>query len=489
MSSTGTILGLAWRSLLNRKGTALVTVFAIAVSVALLIGVERIRGEARTSFANTISGTDLIVGARSGPINLLLYSVFRIGNATNNISWESYERWASNPQVQWTIPLSLGDSHRGYRVLGTTGAYFEHYRFARDRGLEFSAGKPFEAELDAVVGADVARELGYSVGDEIVVSHGIGATSFVHHDDKPFTVTGILAKTGTPVDRTVHVSLAGIDAMHEGWPDAGTGGAAVPPAMGARVPAPAKPLPSVAEDDHDHDDEHDHEGADHDHDGDHDHEGADHDHDDEYDHAAADHDHDDEHDHEGADHDHEAGAITAFLVGLNSRIATLQVQRNINEDENEALMAIIPGVALQELWGLVGIVETALLAVSAFVVLAGLLGMLSALLTSLNERRREMAILRAVGARPWHVLALLVLEAGLLAFSGAALGVLAVYGLIWGLSPVAETAFGVFIGAAAPGLFDALIVGAVTAAGLLIGLIPAWRAYRNTLIDGLQIRV
>ena len=237
MTAGGTILGLAWRSLLNRKGTALVTVFAIAVSVALLIGVERIRGEARTSFANTISGTDLIVGARSGPINLLLYSVFRIGNATNNISWESYERWASNPQVSWTIPLSLGDSHRGFRVLGTTGAYFEHYRFARDRGLSFAAGGPFESELDAVVGADVARELGYAVGDEIVVSHGIGATSFVHHDDKPFTVTGILAKTGTPVDRTVHVSLAGIDAMHEGWPDAG--GAAGGPMVGARLPSAA----------------------------------------------------------------------------------------------------------------------------------------------------------------------------------------------------------------------------------------------------------
>jgi hypothetical protein len=101
--------------------------------------------------------------------------------------------------VVWIVPLSLGDAHRGFRVLGTTTDYFEHYMYRRDRGLEFAAGARFSDLFDAVLGADVARDLGYRLGDEIVISHGIGRVSFQHHEDKPFRVAGILHKTGTPV--------------------------------------------------------------------------------------------------------------------------------------------------------------------------------------------------------------------------------------------------------------------------------------------------
>ncbi|MDX1540865.1 MAG: ABC transporter permease, partial [Geminicoccaceae bacterium] len=129
---------IAWRSLLNRRLTALLTMLAIAISVMLVLGVEKVRNGARTSFANTIAGTDLIVGARAGDVQLLLYSVFRIGNATNNITWQSYQDIAARPEVAWIVPLSLGDSHKGFRVLGTTTDYFEHYRFRGDRGLSFA---------------------------------------------------------------------------------------------------------------------------------------------------------------------------------------------------------------------------------------------------------------------------------------------------------------------------------------------------------------
>ena len=221
----GTVLvGLAVKSVLNRRLTAGLTVLSVAVSVALLVGVDRIRTEARDGFANTISGADLIVGARGGPLNLLLYSVFRIGDATSGISWDSYEAIAERPEVAWTIPLSLGDSHRGYRVLGTTDAYLEHYRHGRDQRLELLAGTGLSGIRDAVLGAEVADRLGYAVGDSIVVSHGIGDISFEHHDEMPFTVTGILAPTGTPVDRTVHVTLAGIEAIHDDSAHAGDNG-------------------------------------------------------------------------------------------------------------------------------------------------------------------------------------------------------------------------------------------------------------------------
>src|SRR6202008_2799286 len=137
------ILRLALKSLLNRWVTALLTVSTIAASVVLLLGVEEVRTGARQSFADTIAGTDLIVGARSGNLNLLLYAVFRIGNATNNITWPSYQEIAARPEIAWAVPLSLGDSHRGFRVLGTTPEYFARYKFRQTQGLSFAAGKPF----------------------------------------------------------------------------------------------------------------------------------------------------------------------------------------------------------------------------------------------------------------------------------------------------------------------------------------------------------
>lgn len=417
------ILSLAWKSLLNRRGTALLTLIAITLSVTLLIGVERLRNEARASFANTISGTDLIVGARSGAVQLLLYSVFRIGNPTNNLSWESYQDIAAHPRVAWTAPLSLGDSHRGYRVLGTTPAYFEHYRYAGDRHLALAAGTRSSDLYDAVLGAEVAEALGYGLGNSIVIAHGAADVRFARHQDKPFQVVGILARTGTPVDRAVHVSLEAIEAIHAGW----EGGAPVP---GLSLSAEqARALDLTPE------------------------------------------------------------AITAVLVGLKSRIATFQVQRFVNDYPAEPLTAILPGVALSELWGLISIAENALLVVSAFVVVVGLFGMLTAILTSLNERRREMAVLRSVGARPGHVFALIMGEAGFQTLLGAALGVALLYGLLLAAQPLVEARLGLFIAVGAPSGRELALLAAVILAGFLVGSIPGWRAYRLSLADGLSLRL
>jgi putative ABC transport system permease protein len=416
------ILRLALASLANRWATALLTVLAIAVSVALLLGVEKIRHGARASFADTISGTDLIVGARTGDVQLLLYSVFRIGNATANITWKSYQDIAARPEVAWIVPLSLGDSHRGFRVLGTTRGYFEHYRYRRGQALAFAAGRPFEDLFDAVLGADVAEALGYRLGDPMVVAHGLGRTSFAQHDDKPFRVAGILAKTGTPVDRTVHVSMEAIEAIHVDWQS----GARRP---GAGVSAAAVRRVTLA-----------------------------------------------------------PRAATAALVGLKSKLATFKLQRFVNEYPEEALVAILPGAALQELWGLVGVAETALGAVSVMVVATALLGMVTTVLATLNERRREMAILRSVGARPAHVLGLLLAEAGTLALAGATLGVALLHAALVVLRPVIDARFGLYLelGPARAGEVTAL--AAIVAAGVLAGLLPAWRAYRLSVADGMTVR-
>ena len=416
------ILSLSYKSLRNRWGTAALSVVAIAVSVALLLGVERIRVDARTSFANTISGVDLIVGARSGTIQLLLYSVFRIGNATNNIAWRSYNEIAAHPQVAWTIPLSLGDSHRGYRVLGTTKDYFAHYRFGARQSLVFASGEPFDDVFDAVLGAEVAEKLGYNLGDPMVVSHGLGEAGISRHADKPFRVSGILVRTGTPVDRTVHVSLAGIEAMHIDW------------RYGAPVPGRRIPADTVRE------------------------------------------------------MDLRPKSITAFMVGLKSRLAVFTLQRRINEFRAEPLLAILPGVALQELWDLMATAETALAIISAFVVVTGLFGMLTMLLAGLNERRREMAILRSVGARPAHIFALFVAEAALLTVLGVLIGLALLYTLLLVGRPLINAHFGLFISIGLPSVRDLVVLGLVVIAGIVAGAIPAYQAYRRSLADGMMVR-
>ncbi len=416
------ILSLSAKSLLNRRATAALTIFTIAISVALVLGVEKVRTEAKASFANTISGTDLIVGARSGSTQLLLYSVFRIGNATNNVSWRSYQKIADHPEVAWTIPMSLGDSHRGFRVLGTTQAYFEHYRFGGKRQLALEQGERFDDLFDAVLGADVARTLGYQLDDPIVVAHGLGREGFSQHDDKPFRVAGILAKTGTPVDRTVHVSLEAIEAIHIDW------------RSGSKVPGLTVSADEVRE------------------------------------------------------MELRPTQITAFLVGLNSRLGAFRVQRFVNEYRGEPLLAILPGVALAELWALMGTAETALAAISICVVAAGLLGMATMLLAGLSERRREMAILRSVGARPAHVAGMLVAESVFLTAAGIVVGVILAYGALLIAQPIVDARFGLFLSISAPSSRDLTVLAAILVAGAIAGLIPAIQAYRRSLADGLVVR-
>ena len=184
------ILRLAFGSLVARALTVGMTILAIALSVALFLGVEKVRTGAKASFADTISGTDLIIGARSGSVQLLLYSVFRIGNATNNMTWESYQDISSRPQIDWIVPISLGDSHRQFRVMGTTPAFFERYKYRSDQSLAVRDGAIMSDIFDTVIGADVATTLGYEVGDPIVVAHGLA--SFSEHENQPFRISGIL---------------------------------------------------------------------------------------------------------------------------------------------------------------------------------------------------------------------------------------------------------------------------------------------------------
>ena len=415
------ILRLALASLAARALTVGMTIIAIALSVALFLGVEKVRTGAKASFADTISGTDLIVGARSGSVQLLLYSVFRIGTATNNLTWKSYQDIAARTEVDWIVPISLGDSHRQFRVMGTTPAFFDHYKYRSGKSLAMGDGAIISDLFDAVIGADVATTLGYNIGDPIVVAHGLA--SFIEHEDQPFRVSGILEKTGTPVDRTVIVSVQAIEAIHVDWQ------------TGVQRPGKATPADVIRK------------------------------------------------------MELEPQAITAALVGVKSRLRVFGLQRFINEYTQEPLLAILPGVALQELWQIVGIAETALIGVSIMVVVTALIGMMATIFSSLNERRREMAIFRAMGARPRVVLGLLVLEAVLMAALGAILGLALLYvGLFVG-QPLIDRAFGLWLPIEAPTLRELWAMFGVIVAGAIVSIVPAMKAYRMSLADGMMVRI
>jgi putative ABC transport system permease protein len=415
------ILRLALGSLIARATTVGMTILAIALSVALFLGVEKVRTGAKASFADTISGTDLIVGARSGSVQLLLYSVFRIGNATNNLTWSSYKDVASRPEIAWIVPISLGDSHKQFRVMGTTPEFFNRYKYRSGQSIEFADGKNMSDLFDTVIGADVATTLNYSVGDPIVVAHGLA--SFTDHKDQPFKISGILSKTGTPVDRTVIVGLRAIEAIHVDWQE------------GAQVQGKTTPIDVIRK------------------------------------------------------MKLQPKAVTAALVGIENRLQVFGLQRAINTYNKEPLLAILPGVALQELWQIIGIAEVALIGVSAMVVITALIGMMAMIFSSLNERRREMAIFRAMGARPRIILGMLILEAAMIATIGAILGLALMYFGLYIAQPIIDAKFGLWLPSKAPTLNEFLVLAVVIIASIVVSLLPALRAYRLSLADGMLVRI
>ena len=394
------LIRLATKSLLDRKSSVILSCIAMTISIFVLLGVEHIRKESKESFSSTISGTDLIVGARSGRLNLLLYSVFRMGSPVNNISWRSYQDIAADPNIAWSIPISLGDSHKGFRVLGTNTDYFKHFKYGKKQALSFAHGAEFNGVYDVVLGAEVAANLNYKIGDPVVLSHGIAETSFEVHDKYPFVITGILAPTGTPVDQTVHVKLEGIEAIHQDGSQQGN-------------------------------------------------------------------------------RDLSPDSITAFMVGLKSRIATFNVQRDINEMQSEALMAILPGVALSELWRMMSALESTLRLISSMVFVAALLGLAAMMASSIRERKNETYLLRIIGAPPSFLFVLFQIEALLVSLTSIIAGSTLLFLSLAITQKTISSKFGLHLGTN-PFSYNSLAIGAsIILATLLVASLPAFQAYRQ----------
>lgn len=407
------LLRVAWKNLLYRRLTTALTVVAIAAGVALLFAIERVRSGARESFAATVAGVDLIVGARGSPINLLLYSVFHLGDAVNNLSSATWQELADHSAVKVAIPLAMGDSWHGHRVVGTTTDYFTNYRYGDQRRLVFSQGRAFENLFDVVVGHAVAQRLQQGLGERLVLAHGVSETSFsVSHEDMPFKVTGILARTHTPTDRALFVSLPAITALH------------LDDEQRQALPA-TLPLP----------------------------------------------------------------ALTALWLKLQDKFTILALQREFNTYRREALTAIIPGVSLQQLWQTLGLAERIFLLLSFLVFGISLLGMTVALLIGLETRRQEMAVLRSIGASPRFIFAVLIVEALLISLAGIVAGVALSYMGLYACEPLLVAKFGLTTGLFIPAVTELWFLLAIVGCALLAGCIPARLAYRNSLADGLAVRI
>jgi len=426
------LIKLALKSLHDRKGSVILSIIAMTVSVFVLLGVEHVRHQTKQNFANTVSGVDLIVGARTSSLNLLLYSVFKIGSPSNNISWQSFKKVAENPQVKWAVPLSLGDSHKGYRVLGTTESYFQYYSYGKKHKLLFQQGQAFNNVFDVVLGYQIAVKLGYQLGDEIVLAHGLGRTSFSMHADKPFTVVGILAPTGTPVDHTLHVSLQAIEAIHASGKNTYHASQTskpdkrselktdLPPQLSANYPSDSMPSSKSTL---------------------------------------------------------TPKSITAFMLGLNSKMSTFKIQREINNNRQEPLSAILPGVALSELWQIMGILESTLFLVAILVFISASLGVSAMLLSAIKQRSREMYLLRVIGAPALFLFMLIELEALFITIISCALGVALLIASLFSAQTYLASYFSLQISLNIFSLNSLTLIMAMIAASALVATIPSVVSY------------
>ena len=400
--------------------TSLVTISLMA-SMVLLLSIERIQQGTEEGFNQSISGVDAIIGPRSSSLELVLYTVFHLGRPTNNITTKTINDVKQRSDISWLVPIALGDSHRGYRVIATEPNYFQHIRYGNNQPLTFSKGAPFTELSEATLGSDVAEKLNYSVGSEIQITHGSIESIGSKHDDFSFTVTGVLNKTGTPIDQAIFLDLKGYELLHLGWKSGKKVFSLEDIDLSSLPPDALNPK-----------------------------------------------------------------TVTAAFVGLKSKLTIFNFSKNIREYPEEAISAVIPGIALSELWSIVGLVDKGFQLLSWIIIAISLIAMVTLIIASLDNRKQEMTIYRANGASPKFLAAMVICESlviGLVAIIGAIILVTAVtyfatsqLNLALGISPSFKWT----------SLDEIKVFGIILLSGVLSSLIPAAMVFRKNLHQALS---
>ena len=464
------------QSLLNRWLSCLLIILTLAFSISLFFTVSRIQESVRSSFQNTISGVDSVVAARGGDLQILLNSVFLIGEPNSTIRWGTFKDITDNNKMNWAVPITLGDSHKGYRVIGTTNNYFKEIKYSSGKNIEFLSGNSFNDVFDVVLGNAVANKLKYNLGAEIIITHGLSDVGEVHtfssekenhsdhadhddhadeehdnhddhvdHDDHAkheehdnhedhadegheghnhenlgFKVTGILKPTGTPIDNAVYISLAGIEAMHTGWIG---NQKVIDVSIEQIMQSELKPK-----------------------------------------------------------------TISAIFVSLKNRTQVFQFQRDVLNYKEEAISSVMPGITLSRLWALTGNVDKAFKIITFFIIIIALLGMIAMTIAGLNGRRREMAILRSVGASPTNIVSLLLVESIIISLISCAIGYILMIIIFSIGKDYLQNNYGIFINSFSIKNYDLQMIISIICAALIATIVPAIQIYKNTLRDGLNVR-
>ena len=410
------MLSLLLKSMRSRLiPTSLVTISLMA-SMVLLLSIERIQQGAEEGFNQSISGVDAIIGPRSSSIELVLYTVFHLGRPTNNITTKTVNDVKLRDDISWLVPIALGDSHKGFRVVATEPNYFEHIKYANGQPLVFSKGVAFAELSETVLGFDVAEKLSYRVGSKIQITHGSVESIGSKHDDFSFVVTGILNKTGTPIDRAIFLDLKGYELLHLGWKS------------GKKIfNLDDINLSSLPED------------------------------------ALI------------------PKTVTAAFIGLKSKLTLFNFSKNIREYPKEAISAVIPGIALSELWSIVGLVDKGFQLLSWIIIAISLIAMVTLIIASLDNRKQEMTIYRANGASP-KFLAMMVLCESLVIGLTAIVGAIILVTIVTYFATVQlNLALGISPSFKWISMGEITVFSFILLAGALSSLIPAVMVFRKNL--------
>lgn len=436
-----TLAGLSLAYLKDRALNTGLNILLLTLSVATLVILVLFSSQLAERFDRDARGIDLVVGAKGSPLQLILSSIYQVDVPTGNIPLATVDLLRADPTVAEVIPLALGDSFRGYRIVGTEPAYVANF------GGTLIEGEMFAADYQAVIGAQVARETAAGLGQKFEGSHGLSGDGH-DHEETPYEVVGILAPTGTVLDRLIVTPVGSIWAAH---------GFAPPPAEGAA-------------EDHDN-----HASHDHDHDGD-----------GHQDHAAD--AHDDHADDEAAHAAHAGGGdleVTALLIKYRSSMAAVRLPNFINKQTE--LQAAAPAVEMTRLLSLLGVGIDAVRAFAVLLMATSGLSIFVALYSALRQREGDMAMLRVMGARPGAIFGHIVLEGVLLAAAGALLGVAVGHAVVAASAASFPQLRDMGLTAARFEPAEFVIVMAAIGMGALAALIPALKVFRvdiaKTLAD------